>query len=174
LTYGPTAWKLPESRRLGATAKGLIMKKMGLALALVACVSMTVVPVAPSFAAAPPAPKAAQQQLVDHAARGEAIILSQAQLDRLATTNKALHAKIVKAHQTGSLPKLTASEKKMLRTMTAGNLDAFKAGWDPATVWIVVAVVAAVLILFTPIFCPIFTFLPACGRYAPAAVTARG
>jgi hypothetical protein len=149
------------------------MKKMGLALALVACVSMTVVPVAPSFAATP-APKPAQQQLVDHAKRGEAIILSQAQLDRLATTNKTLHAKIVKAHQTGSVPKLTVAEKKMLSTMTAGNLDEFKAG-HVATVWIVIAVVAVVLLLFTPLFCPIFTFMPSCGRYAPAAtaVTAR-
>lgn len=143
---------------------------------------MTVVPVAPSFAASEaPAPKAAtsaqtaKQKLANHAARGEAIILSQAQLDRLATTNKALHAKIVKAHQTGTVPKLTAAEKKQMRVMTAGNLDAFKAGWDPATVWIVVAVVVAVLILFTPIFCPIFTFLPACVRYAPAApVAVRG
>jgi hypothetical protein len=155
------------------------MRKMGLALALVACVSMTVVPVAPSFAASPapkaaPSAQSAKQKLANHAARGEAIILSKAQLDRLATTNKALHAKIVKAHQTGTVPKLTAAEKKQMRIMTAGNLDAFKAGWDPATVWIVVAVVVAVLILFTPIFCPIFGFLPACARYAPAApVTAR-
>jgi hypothetical protein len=152
------------------------MRKMGLALALVACVSMTVVPVAPSFAATP-APKSAQsakQALADHAARGEAIILSKAQLDRLATTNKVLHAKIVKAHETGTVPKLTASEKKQMRTMTAGNLDEFKAG-HVGTVWIVVAVVVAVLILFTPIFCPIFTFMPSCARYAPGApVAVRG
>jgi hypothetical protein len=152
------------------------MRKIGQALALVACVSMTVVPVAPSFAATP-APKSAasaQQKLVDHAARGEAIILSKAQLDRLATTNKALHAKILKAHQTGTVPNLTAAEKKMMRTMTAGNLDEFKAGHVGA-VWIVVAVVVVVLLLFTPLFCPIFGFMPSCGRYgAPAgAVTAR-
>jgi hypothetical protein len=149
------------------------MRKMGLALALLASVSMTVLPVAPSYAATPTTPKAAmteksaKQALVRHAERGEAAILSQAQLDRLAVTHKRLHAKIVAANQAGEVPKLTASEKKLLRTMTAQNMDAFKAGWDPATVWVIVAIVVVVLILFTPIFCPIplFAWAPGCASY---------
>lgn len=157
------------------------MRKMGLALALLASVSMTVLPVAPSYAATPQAPKAAtspkaaKQALIGHAARGEAAILSQSQLDRLATTHPRLHAKIVAANKAGTVPKLTASEKKLLHVLTARNMDAFKAGWDPATVWIVVAIVVAVLILFTPIFCPIplFAWAPGCARYAPAAPAVR-
>jgi hypothetical protein len=139
---------------------------------------MTVLPVAPSYAATPSAPKSAQaakQSIVDHARRGDVVILSQTQMNRLAATHPRLHAKLAAAHQAGKVPKLTAAEKKLVRTMTAGNLDAYKAGWDPATVWIVVAIVVAVLILFTPIFCPIFTFLPACARPAIAApVRVRG
>src|SRR5262249_30684779 len=157
--------------------RGDIMKKTGLALALAAILSMTVLPVAPSFAATP-APKSAKMSIADHAARGEAVILSQAQLERLAPPNPTLPKKPAAPHAAGKVRKLSAAEKKMLRTMTAGNLDSFKAGVDPATVWIVVAIVAAVLVLFTPIFCPVplFAWTPGCTRYAPVApaVAVRG
>ena len=84
------------------------MRKIGLAFALLASVSMTVLPVAPGYAAtsapsksATP-PQSAKQALAKHAARGEAAIISKAQLDRLAVTHPRLHAKIVAANQAGT------------------------------------------------------------------------
>jgi len=67
-------------------------------------------------------------KLASHAARGEAAILSRAQMDELARTHPALYAKLMRAYRTASVPSLTAEEKKLVDQLTAGNIEAFKAG----------------------------------------------
>jgi hypothetical protein len=149
---------------------GFIMRKMGLVLALLSTMSMTVLPVAPSFAATS-APVSTEQKLAKYAKSGDLAVLSQAQMSRLAVSHPALHNKLLKASQNGTVPKLTAAEKKMVRTMTASNMDAFKAG-DPATVWIVVAItVVVLLLLWQPVVCKVFPWAWGC---ALAYVRARG
>lgn len=151
---------------------GLIMKKMGLVLALLSAFSMTVLPVAPSYAAAAAPERTARQAIVDHAARGEVVILSQAQMNDLAATKPALHAKLSAAYQNGTVPKLTASERRFVQTMTAGNLELFKAGLTGVETWIVVIlVVALVWLLWRPVICTIF---PGAWHCAPYGVGARG
>jgi hypothetical protein len=66
--------------------------------------------------------------LAHHAGQGEAAILSRAQMDDLARTQPALHAKLMNAYRTMSVPHLTTNEKRLVDQMTAGNLAAFKAG----------------------------------------------
>jgi hypothetical protein len=66
--------------------------------------------------------------LAHHAGQGEAAILSRAQMDDLARTHPALHAKLMNAYRTMSVPHLTMDEKRLVDQMTAGNLAAFKAG----------------------------------------------
>jgi hypothetical protein len=122
------------------------MKKLSLAVAMLAAASMVVAPVAPSFASeagesaalryvAPQAmtSKQVHQRIVAHAQRGEAAILSKSQLDRLAATHPKLHAKLMMAYNTGTVPSLTAKEKKMLTAQTQANLEQYKAG-NPAAV----------------------------------------
>jgi hypothetical protein len=143
---------------------------MGLVLALLSTMSMTVLPVAPSFAATS-APVSTEQKMTNYAKSGDLAVLSQAQMSQLAVSHPALHNKLLKASQNGTVPKLTAAEKKMVRTMTASNMDAFKAG-DPATVWIVVAItVVVLLLLWQPVVCKIFPWAWNC---APPYVRARG
>ena len=72
-----------------------------------------------------------REKLVNHARRGEAAIFSQAQMDDLARTHPALHAKLMNAYRNMSVPHLTAAEKNLVDQITAGNLDAFKAGGLP-------------------------------------------
>ncbi len=147
------------------------MKKMGLVLALLSSVSMTVLPVAPSYAAAA-APKAPTQQvLVDHAARGNVAILSQAQMNTLAASHPTLHAKLLAAYQKGTVPSLTASEKKLVRSMTAQNLDAVKAGDGGATALVIVLSAVLLLLLWQPVVCKIFPWALGC---VPVAVVTRG
>lgn len=149
------------------------MKKMGLVLALLSVFSMTVVPVAPSFAAAAKATaqSSAQDQLVTHANRGDIAVLSQSQLSALAASNPALYAKITQARDTGKSPHFTAAEKKALHGMTAQNIEAFKAGDAGLTVVIVVASVLLLLLLWQPVVCKIFPWAIGC---APPVVAARG
>jgi len=66
--------------------------------------------------------------LAHHAGQGEAAILSRAQMDDLARTHPALHAKLMNAYRTMSVPHLTTHEKHLVDQMTAGNLATFKAG----------------------------------------------
>jgi hypothetical protein len=66
--------------------------------------------------------------LARHAGQGEAAILSRAQMDDLARTHPALHAKLMNAYRTMSVPHLTTHDKYLVDQMTAGNLAAFKAG----------------------------------------------
>jgi hypothetical protein len=145
------------------------MKKLGFVLALFAAFSMTVLPVAPSYAAAPKA--SAEQALADHAARGNIAVLSQAQLSALAASNPALYSKITTARDTGKVPHFTAAEKQTLRGMTAQNMDAFKAGDAGLTIIIVVASVILLLLLWQPVVCKIFPWALGC---APPVVAARG
>jgi hypothetical protein len=120
----------------------MTMKKLNFAVAMVAAVSMVVTPVVPSFAQeADRYAPAMQQQVVSktdtrnkiarHAERGEAAILSKAQVDRLARTNPKLHARLMAAYNSGTVPSLTQSEKKMLAATTQSNLKEYKAAGDP-------------------------------------------
>ncbi len=128
------------------------MKKLNFAVAMVAAVSMVVTPVVPSFAQeADRYAPAMQQQVVSktdtrnkiarHAERGEAAILSKAQVDRLARTNPKLHARLMAAYNSGAVPSLTQSEKKMLAATTQANLKDYKAG-DPGLVGTAVVLTA--------------------------------
>jgi hypothetical protein len=122
------------------------MRKLNFAVAMIAAVSMVVTPVAPSFAqddsrfmpkvqTQAVSKKDTREKIAAHAARGEAAILSKAQMDRLARTNLKLHARLMAAYSTGTVPKLSAAEKKMLASTTQANLEQYKAGGlDPATV----------------------------------------
>jgi len=69
-----------------------------------------------------------REKLASHAARGEAAILSRAQMDELSRTRPGLYAKLMKAYRTASMPNLTAEEKKLVDGLTAGNVENFKAG----------------------------------------------
>lgn len=122
------------------------MKVLSLAVAMLAAVSMVVTPVAPSFAqglddsrympkvqAQSVTAKASRQKITAHAERGEAAILSKAQMDRLAKSDPKLHARLMTAYDNGSVPSLTPKEKKMLTAMTQSNLETYKAGGDPVT-----------------------------------------
>jgi hypothetical protein len=147
------------------------MRRTGFALALLSAIAMTVVPVAPSFASAKHDRAAARQAFVDHAARGDVIVLSPTQMNELAVSNPGLHAKLDAAHQTGQVPSLTKSEKQVVNALTQRNMADIKAGAWPVAAWIIIAVVG--LILFTPIFCGIFPFGLACAPVG-AAVRVRG
>jgi hypothetical protein len=147
------------------------MRKTGFALAVLSTIAMTVVPVAPSFAAAKHHQPTANQVLADHAQRGDVIVLSPTQMDRLATSNPALHAKLAAAHQAGTVPSLTRSEKKIVNALTQQNMADIKAGYAPAVTWIIIAASAILLlILWQPVVCQILPFLPGC---APAAAVVR-
>ena len=73
-----------------------------------------------------------REKLADHAQHGEAAILSREQMDGLARTHPALHAKLLNAYT--SISKLTVDEKKLVAQLTAENLAAFKAGGTCETV----------------------------------------
>jgi hypothetical protein len=139
------------------------MRKTGFALAMLAALTMTVVPVAPSFAAAP-APKSTEQKFIDHAKRGDIAVLSKAQMRALAQSNPKLHAKLMKAYEANSVPSLSPAEKRYVRDLTQKNLDNFKAGDGGG--WIVVAIVVVVLlILWQPVVCKIFPWAIGCPVY---------
>lgn len=156
------------------------MKRTSFALAVLAALSMIVSPVAPAYAAggdaggtpaqtssAKPAKKAklsAERQqirskIAAHAERGEAAILSKAQVDRLKVTNPKLHAKIMAAYYSNTIPELSPAEKKMLHATTQKNLAQYKAGdpgagllWGGSTAfgvagWFVVGFIVFVLFL---------------------------
>jgi hypothetical protein len=151
------------------------MRKIGLLLAMLATFSMTVMQVVPSYAAtSQTAPKVTkEQQIANYAARGDAYILSQGQMNQIAVSNPALHAKLSKAYESNAIPNLTASEKRYVRSLTASNLDEYRAGLT-TTAWIVIAVVVVVLLilLWRPIVC---TLIPMSIGCAPVgAVRARG
>jgi hypothetical protein len=153
------------------------MRKIGLVLAMISTLSMTVLPVVPTQAATP-APKATtQQQIAGYAARGDAYILSQGQMSQIATSNPALHAKLSKAYADNTIPKLTASEKRYVRSLTAQNLDEYKAGITTAG-WIIIAAVIVVvaLLLWQPIVCGVMPWMIGCAPVvaAPAPVRVRG
>ena len=110
------------------------MKTMSFAVAMIAAISMVVTPVAPSFAFDLSSSRAAQaakpqavntkltrQTIATHAERGEAAILSKVQMDRLAASNPKLHARLMAAYNSGTVPAMTAKEKKMLTAITQAN-----------------------------------------------------
>jgi len=122
------------------------MKTISFAVAMLAAISMVVTPVAPSIASEamenripqvvqPSVTKAgtSRQKIAAHAERGEAAILSKAQMDRLAKSNPKLHARLMAAYNNGTVPTLTAGEKKMLTAATRANLASYKAAGDPIT-----------------------------------------
>jgi len=163
-TAGPwrIAWIPWQSRHY---QQGRIMKRTGFALAFMATIAMTVMPVAPSFAAAPKQQMSANQALAESAARGDVVVLSPAQMNQLSVSNPALHAKLSAAHQSGAIPKFTQSEKRYVTMLTKQNIADIKAGDGGA--WVVVAVVAVVLLLlWQPVVCVWFPW--AIGCVAPA------
>ncbi len=115
------------------------MKKLNFAVAMIAAVSMVVTPVAPSFAqddsrfmpkvqeSVLKGKQASREKIVAHAQRGEAAIVSKAQMDRIAKTNSKLHARLMAAYNSGTVPSLSAAEKKMLVATTKSNLEQYKA-----------------------------------------------
>jgi hypothetical protein len=128
------------------------MRKLSFIVAVLAAISTVVVPVAPASAATG---ATTEQKLIRHAERGEAAILSKAQLDRLAKANPALHTKLMTAYQTNSVPSLTPVEKKAVQKLTDRNLSEYKAGYAYAAApvllaglgWIPVALIGFVLLL---------------------------
>jgi hypothetical protein len=147
------------------------MKRFSFALALLATISMTVIPVAPSQAASPARAETRNELVAKHAAKGDIVVLSRAQMSELERTQPRLHAKLVTANQNATVPKLSASEKRLVRSMTAQNMDAIKAGAEPWTVVAIVAGVLLILFVLTPLGCWLFPWGPTCG---PRAVMARG
>lgn len=111
-----------------------LIGKFGMMLAVLAAVSLALLPVTPALAAAPQAisakmsNSAVRAKLVQHAKRGEAAILTKRQLDQLARTNPDLHKRLMAAYGTSTVPKVTAAEKRMLAGMSERNLGQFKAG----------------------------------------------
>ena len=136
--------------------------------------SLTIMPVTPSFAATPAPERTAQQAIANHAVNGDVVILSQGQMNELATSNPALHSKLSVAYQNGTVPKLTKTEKALLQKVTAANLDSFKAG-QTAETWIIIAVVVVVLLLlWQPFVCKLFPWALGCQMAVGAPVRARG
>lgn len=151
------------------------MKKFGFVLAFVACMSFTLFPVLPAAAASSGStPAESQRVLVQHAARGDLVIVSPEQMQSLAQSNPRLHSKLERANRAGTIPQLTQSERRIVNAMTVDNLDRMKAGWDPATGWIIVGVVAAILLvlLWQPLICANFPGALFCPP-AVAVVAAR-
>jgi hypothetical protein len=153
------------------------MKKLNFAVAMVAAVSMVVTPVAPSFAQddsrfMPKVQEAvvsktdARGKVMRHAERGEAAIVSKVQMDRIAKTNPKLHARLMAAYNAGTVPSLSASEKKMLVATTQANLEQYKAGlpapvyaaggvWLAAGAWLAIGLIGvAALLIFLYFFAP--------------------
>jgi hypothetical protein len=149
------------------------MKKLGLLLAFLACVSFSVTPMVP--AAAAPSRAETEQRLASHVARGELVVVTPAQMERLAATHPRLHAKLEAASRDGTAPRMTAGERRIVAAMTAENLDQLKAGWAPAG-WIIVGIAAAILlvILWEPVICRHFPGAPFCPAPAPPVVAAAG
>lgn len=145
------------------------MKKLNFAVAMIAAVSMVVTPVAPSFAQDDSRfmPKVqelvvskadARGKVVRHAERGEAAIVSKAQMDRIAKINPKLHARLMAAYNAGTVPSLSAAEKKMLVATTKSNLQQYKAGfavetyavssvWLAAGAWFAIGLIGVVAFL---------------------------
>ena len=112
-------------------------------LSVLSALAMVVLPAMPSFAATQAPVSATNQMIADYAMRGDIVVLSPEQMGMLALSNPALHAKLWTAHQNGTVPKLTAAEKRTVAALTAKNMDAIKAGhvWSA---WVIVAIVAGV------------------------------
>jgi hypothetical protein len=128
------------------------MKKLSLALAVAAALSTVVVPIAPASAATAVARTASHGALANHAERGNAIILSQTQLNGLARSNPQLHAKLMAAYRTNSIPQLSKGEKRTVQAITQKNMADYKAGHVAAWVWVVIAL--AIVVLFILLFSP--------------------
>jgi hypothetical protein len=132
------------------------MKRTGFVLAFVATVSMTVLPATPSFAAMPVTRSIANLQttLADQAAAhvrsGDLAVLSPAQMTALARSNPNLHSKLLRASKAGTMPSLTPSEKRLVRSLSARNVDSVKAGavWVPGWVIVVLVAIPVLLILW--------------------------
>ncbi len=147
------------------------MQRIGFSLAFLAAIAMTVMPVTPSFAASPKQDMAAAQQaLAKHAEQGDVIVLSPAQMEQLAVSKPALHAKLAAAQQKGQAPSLSPAEKRYVTVLTQENIAQIKAG-DPSTAtWIIIGVAAVVLLLLigNPVACSMFPWAIGCVRPAVA------
>jgi hypothetical protein len=121
-----------------------MLKKLSLALALLAAASLVISPVAPAYAASVKSEKAKTEWITSQAKKGNVAILSTAQMRVLAVANPKLHAKLWAAYNKGSVPKLTRSEGKLVAKLTTNNLAKFSAA---GTEWVVVALIVAAVIL---------------------------
>jgi hypothetical protein len=154
------------------------MKKTSFVVAMLACISMVVTPVAPSFAqddsrfmpkvqeSVVKGKQESRERIVAHAQAGEAAIVSKAQMDRLAKSNPKLHARLMAAYNAGTVPSLSAAEKKMLVATTKSNLEQYKAGmaietyavgsaWLAAGAWFAIGLIGvAALLIFLYVFFP--------------------
>ena len=203
-----------HSHRPSAWRWGSVMKSISFALALLAAIGIVAQPIVPAYAVSADEPvhisqpqrpasqlvvgetldefilnsqmdRDTRDKLADHAQLGEAAIISQAQMNDLARTHPSLHAKLMNAYRTLSVPRLTADERRLVNQITAGNLAAFKAGdgacmgaaipvrvagtlsdcggssGGTTSAWIVVALMLA-LIIGVPLFCALFGNPPIC------------
>jgi len=154
------------------------MKKLNFAVAMLAAASMVVTPVAPSFAmddsrylpkvqeSVVKGKQTSRDKIIAHAQAGEAAIVSKAQMDRLAKTNPKLHARLMAAYNAGTVPSLSAAEKKMLVATTKSNLEQYKAGmpapvyvagtaWLAAGAWFAIGLIGiAAILIFIYFFFP--------------------
>jgi sensor c-di-GMP phosphodiesterase-like protein len=129
----------------GAVVKGVnMLKRLSLALALLAAASLVISPVAPAYAASIKSDKAKTEWIAKQAKSGNIAILSTKQMSVLAKANPKLHAKLWAAYQNNTVPNLTTTERKAVAAATTNNLQHFKAG---ATEWVVVALVVAAILL---------------------------
>jgi hypothetical protein len=121
-----------------------MLKRLSFVVAMLAAISLVVSPVAPAYAQAMKSDKARNEVIVSQAKKGNIAILSKAQMTALKVTNPRLHAKLWTAYQKGTLPSLTAGEKKVVAAFTSKNLQKFTAAGSE---WVVVALVVAAIII---------------------------
>jgi hypothetical protein len=107
-----------------------MLKRLSIALAMLAAMSLVVSPVAPAYAAALKSDKAKAAWVADHAKRGNIALLTREQMLALKQSNKGLYAKLWRAYRTSSVPRLTAAEKKVVASLTQRTLNTKAAGFE--------------------------------------------
>ena len=98
------------------------MKKLGVILASLAIVSLSLMPVTEAFAAS------GDTSLIQSARRGAVALITPDQMGRLAQTNPGLYAKLQESYRSQTPPHLTAGERALLRHLSATNFRHIKAG----------------------------------------------
>ena len=112
------------------------MKNFGLAFTFCAVMALMVLQIAPSHAIEPATDTVAT---ATHAS--DTVLLTQEQFDQLAETRPALHAKLLRAQQSNSLPALTEEETILLVEFNAQNMDEIAGGGLSIVGYVLVAFV---------------------------------